>query len=869
MLAAFGRAFGKLSEKAGKISQEQKEFLNQAASGLSQDNKVVCVRLALFADMMKGRAWTPAALKEVGGAEGVGATFLEETFAAGAAPAEHRRHQKAARAVLRTLLPESGADIKGHMRSRAELLAASGYGGRPGDFDDLIRILDGEIRLITPTDPEGADDDSSPSRPGKHYYQLTHDYLVPSLRDWLTRKQKETRRGRAELLLEDRSAVWNARPESRQLPSLLQWLQICWLTPRKNWTPTQAKMMRRASRHHAERGTVLAILLVLATLAGLGVLSQVVNQNRSAALVQRLLDADTDHLPDLIKQLEGCRYWAGKRLRNAYVEAEKTGDAHRRLNASLALLPEDAGQVDYLYTRFLDAEPPEAAVILQSLADSGHLETDQGGGVELLKKTLRTSAEDDADKERLAKRQANAAVALLRMGKDAAVWPLLKHSRDPRARSYLIDRLAPLRADTGVIFKRLDEEQTGQDISIRRALLLSLGEYDETGLSLEARNAIVPKLHDMYCVEADPGLHAASEWLLRKWTPEQEAWLKLMNQEWAKDRQSREKRLDGIRQLLTKDKEKTPPQWYVNGQGQTMVLIEGQEFLMGSPSTEAGREGEAEGTTEKQHRRRIDRTFALAAKDVTVEQFLRFRKNHEYSKLYSPTPEHPVNSVSWYDAAAYCNWLSAKEGVPEDQWCYVPNENGGFAPGMRMKPNYLSLTGYRLPTEAEWEFACRGGAVTSRYYGETEELLGKYVWYVKNSQDKYMLPPGSLKPNDLGLFDMQGNAWQWCQDGIAAYPGGEPTPDKECTKDIEDIKGIQDALGRVLCGGCLSSTSRMLRQAWPTAIQTRRHTGTTASVYVPRGLSAKPAAPRLGCIAWRACGSDRFLSGRPGQQGVV
>ncbi len=78
------------------------------------------------------------------------------------------------------------------------------------------------------------------------YYQLTHDYLVPSLRDWLTRKQKETRRGRAELLLADRAAVWNTRPENRQLPSLLQWFNLQVLTPKRNWTPPQRKMMRRA-----------------------------------------------------------------------------------------------------------------------------------------------------------------------------------------------------------------------------------------------------------------------------------------------------------------------------------------------------------------------------------------------------------------------------------------------------------------------------------------------------------------------------------------------------------------------------------------------------------------------------------------------
>ena len=108
------------------------------------------------------------------------------------------------------------------------MLEASGYASRPQDFDDLIRILDSEIRLITPTDPEGKDEaaeSTSQPQPGQRYYQLTHDYLVPSLRDWLTRKQKETRRGRAELLLADRAAVWNARPENRQLPSLLAMVQ--------------------------------------------------------------------------------------------------------------------------------------------------------------------------------------------------------------------------------------------------------------------------------------------------------------------------------------------------------------------------------------------------------------------------------------------------------------------------------------------------------------------------------------------------------------------------------------------------------------------------------------------------------------------
>ncbi len=131
VLAAYGRAYEALPPRADDLTREQRAFLDQAVDGLAQDSRVVPVRLALFAEMVKRKAWVPATLREVGGMDGVGVTFLEETFSSPRANPNHRYHQKAAQAVLKALLPESNADIKGRMRSIEELRGLSGYGDRP------------------------------------------------------------------------------------------------------------------------------------------------------------------------------------------------------------------------------------------------------------------------------------------------------------------------------------------------------------------------------------------------------------------------------------------------------------------------------------------------------------------------------------------------------------------------------------------------------------------------------------------------------------------------------------------------------------------------------------------------------------------
>jgi len=280
VLELFGRAYGRLPD-TGALLPANEEFLDQAVSALSEEGKIIPVRLALFAEMLKGKPWVSETLKAIGGLAGVGLTFLDETFSASTAPPRHRAHQKAAQAVLRALLPPAGTDIRGHTLTEGDLLEASGYAGRVAEFNELLRILDGELRLVTPCGEENIPSRAQSAKSGNpaafeptsqtgstaggpKSYQLTHDYLVPSLRDWLTSKQRETRRGRAELRLADRAAAYNATPDVRHLPFWWEWADIHLFTRRRSWKPAERRVMRAAAYRHVVSFVLLTAVLTMA-----------------------------------------------------------------------------------------------------------------------------------------------------------------------------------------------------------------------------------------------------------------------------------------------------------------------------------------------------------------------------------------------------------------------------------------------------------------------------------------------------------------------------------------------------------------------------------------------------------------------------
>jgi formylglycine-generating enzyme required for sulfatase activity len=179
-----------------------------------------------------------------------------------------------------------------------------------------------------------------------------------------------------------------------------------------------------------------------------------------------------------------------------------------------------------------------------------------------------------------------------------------------------------------------------------------------------------------------------------------------------------------------------------------MVAVQAGSFSMGSPVTEAGRKA-TEGPVKKVQ---LD-AFWMGAKEVTYDEFLLFFNDEntpretEVDAVTRPTPQYidlswgmgkqggfPVNSMSQYTAMMYCRWLYNKTGI--------------F---------------YRLPTEAEWEYACRAGSTSTYFFGNDVKQLNEYAWFADNSNKKYQ-KTGQKKPNAWGLYDMLGNVGEWTID---------------------------------------------------------------------------------------------------------
>jgi formylglycine-generating enzyme required for sulfatase activity len=214
------------------------------------------------------------------------------------------------------------------------------------------------------------------------------------------------------------------------------------------------------------------------------------------------------------------------------------------------------------------------------------------------------------------------------------------------------------------------------------------------------------------------------------------------------------------------------PKEITNSIGMKLVLIPKGTFMMGSPASEEGRRKD-----ENQHEVTISKDFHLGVYEVTQAQYEkvigRNPSHFQRARVDNQNADLPVEQVSWDASVEFCKKLSA---LPEEK-----------------KAGRV----YRLPTEAEWEYACRAGSKTAYSFGESSKSIGDYGWFNENSGingdplKKQTHLVGQKKPNAWGLFDMHGNVFEWCSDWYGDYPNGA----------VSDPRGPEEGSGRVVRGG--------------------------------------------------------------------
>ena len=346
------------------------------------------------------------------------------------------------------------------------------------------------------------------------------------------------------------------------------------------------------------------------------------------------------------------------------------------------------------------------------------------------------------ERDRLASRQANAAMALVLLGKSDQIWHRMKHAPDPRLQTYMIGRFCRCGVPAKLLIDRMSNEP---DESARQALILALAEYTREELESVNIDSLQASLPSIYENAREPGLAMAAWWAMNRW--------------------GFQKELTEVDERLAKQPRSPGRPWIENSIGMKLVLIQPGQFLMGPPELE----NPAEVDEKPQHHVRITTPFYLGIHEVTQAHWEKMMQSKPWTakKNTREGPDYIATCVNWEDAQEFCKRLSEQEGMA-----------------------------YRLPTEAEWEYACRAGTVTKYSFGNDESLLGEYAWYCNNATAEGITTwahrAGQKRPNPWGLCDMYGNVWEWCSDwNVWDYYAKSPieNPTGPATGSVRVVRG--------------------------------------------------------------------------------
>ena len=706
VLKKYGRAYGKLPLVDNELSRDQKQFLEKAVSGLAENRQVICVRLSLLAEMFKKREWTKSELRNVGGTTGLGEKFLDEVFSAKHAAMKYNQHETAARAVLEALLPKSGVAIRGHMRSYQQLLDASTYGDQTNEFTELVEILDKELRLITPTDPDAPElfKSDKEKRLTAKYYQLTHDYLVPSIRNWLIRKKKATWRGRAELALADLEERYERDQESIPIVGPIELLKILLAVPKFSRSDNAQKILNAAKRRYSAMVVALILTLTIATWLAVTLTSQ---QKARHLALEQLLSSDSIDVPAKIENLRKYKDLVGDQL----AELQASGERRKIIRSAAAVVAlsdkfqseSAAPLLDALET----ATPAEFGTIFYAL--NRH----PTESIELLHQHV---GEPDPNAF-----QPQIVAMDLALGSSAIVEMLCPERTTPDAQTELPDVQTEFMLNYGRyandLFSVAEVIGNTENSLTAYTMIIALGQLGDRIQSYDGYAEVVELVQDVYQTHKHGGVHFACEWTLRQWNVELP-----------------ELPIDRI-------EPKDRSWWRIPVLGGHIDLVKVEP---GSFRRRAGVDPGSERIDLPTEFVEMNDPFWMAVTEMPSWLVNQWKQNVNSPVGQSRVDtELPATDINFREIREFCQWLNRQ----------VQNES-------------LSHT-FRIPTPDEWEYACRAGANTRFLWGNTGSVdVCNQFCVIADSAVQRSAKAQEIAtriPNYFGLYDISGNVWEICE----------------------------------------------------------------------------------------------------------